>query len=155
VSTSDREQGFHAVATYQAAIAAVMCGRSDVSIDGLRARVAALPAADLRTPLAKAALLHARLLTAARTGALNDLDQLAAEAAAPARAPTGPPTLRTHELLGELWLKAGRPREAVAAYQRVSSSHRSAAPPSSAWLGRAEGSRSMIVSTPTFPAGRG
>jgi tetratricopeptide (TPR) repeat protein len=120
VSTSDREQGFHAVATYQAAIAAVMCGRSDVSIDALRARATALPPADPRTPLAKAALLHARLLTATRTGALDDLDQLVAEASAPARPSTGPPpTLRTHELLGELCLKAGRPREAVAAYQRA------------------------------------
>ena len=119
VSTSDRERAFHAVATYQATIAALMCGRS-VSIDALRSRAAAMSQTDPHLALAKGTLLHARLLTATRTGKFDDLDELVVEASAPGRAATGPPpTLRTHELLGELLVKAGRPREAVAAYQRA------------------------------------
>ena len=50
----------------------------------------------------------------------RDLDALLAEPASPSRAPVGPPTtLRTEELLGEALLKAGRPREAIAAYERA------------------------------------
>jgi cytochrome c-type biogenesis protein CcmH/NrfG len=120
VSTQDREVTFQARSSYLAAVAAVACGRSDASVDALRARVAGLPAADFRTNSLKAALLHTRLLTAIQKGAGDDLGALIAEAKAAGSAPMGPPSgLRNLELLGELLLKAGRPQDAVAAYRQA------------------------------------
>ena len=115
-SASARERSFRASATYQAAIASVMCGR-DSSTESLRARLTPLADDSAHAPLLKATYLHARLLAAIRDGA-TDLDALIAELPPAGRPPIGPPTtLRTHELLGEALLKAGRPREAVAAYE--------------------------------------
>ena len=65
-------------------------------------------------------LLHAELLAYLGGRPPRDLDALLADPASPSRAPVGPPTtLRTEELLGEARLKAGRPREAIAAYERA------------------------------------
>ena len=120
VSTQEREVTFQARSAYLAAVAAVACGRNDVSIDTLRARIAGLPAGDFRTNSLKAALLHARLLTAIRKGAGDDLSSLSAEAAAAGNPPTGPPSgLRNLELQGELLIKTGRAKEAVAAYRQA------------------------------------
>jgi tetratricopeptide (TPR) repeat protein len=117
-SSSARERAFRASATYQAAIAGVMCGR-DSTIESVRARFASLAGGDAEAPLLKMTLLHARLLASIREGA-HDLDALIAELPPAGRPPVGPPsTLRTDELLGEALLKAGRPRDAVAAFERA------------------------------------
>jgi tetratricopeptide (TPR) repeat protein len=118
VTKSEREAAFQARAGYQAAVAAVACGKTDASIDALRTRIAGMPANDFRTRVLKTALLHARLLTAIRKGAGTDLEDLIGEASPPGSPPIGPPpTLRNQELLGEVLLKAGRAREAVGAYR--------------------------------------
>jgi tetratricopeptide (TPR) repeat protein len=120
VSTQEREVTFQARASYFAAVAAVACGRSDASVDALRTRIAGLAADDFRTRSLNAALLHARLLTAIRKGAGDDLGALIAEASAGGNAPLGPPSgLRNLELQGELLLKAGRAQDAVAAYRQA------------------------------------
>ena len=96
------------------------CGSVDTVLDALRARVAALPANDPSGPGLRQTLLHAELLAYLAGRPRLDLEALLAEAASPSRAPVGPPTtLRTEELLGEALLKAGRPREAIAAYERA------------------------------------
>jgi tetratricopeptide (TPR) repeat protein len=114
---SDRERSFNMTASYQASIAAVMCDRGATAIEALRKQVAALPAG--ANPL-RAALLHAELLTYIGGTPPANLDALLADPPSPSRAPVGPPaTLRIEELLGQARLKAGRPREAVAAYERA------------------------------------
>ena len=119
-ASSDRERSFHAVAAYRGAVAPVMCGLADGAVAAVRARVEALPANDSSERTLRAALLHARLALYASTGSANDPETLLADTSEPARAPVGPPaTLRTEELLGAARLKAGRPHEAVAAYERA------------------------------------
>jgi tetratricopeptide (TPR) repeat protein len=119
VSGSDRDRSFRSVAVYQAAVAGVVCNRPDSGLDALRARVAAVTADEPHAPLLKMALLHGRLLSIIR-GTTQDLDAVLAEVPPPGRSPVGPPTtLRTDELVGEALLKAGRPKEAVAAYERA------------------------------------
>jgi len=89
-------------------------------LDTLRAQAAAPPADDPYGPGLRQTLLHAELLAYLAGRPRLDLQALLAEAASPSRAPVGPPTtLRTEELLGEAQLKAGRPREAIAAYERA------------------------------------
>ncbi len=117
---SDREHAFASRARYQWTMAAMRCGSVDTVLDALRARVAALPANDPSGPGLRQTLLHAELLAYLAGRPRLDLEALLAEAASPSRAPVGPPTtLRTEELLGEALLKAGRPREAIAAYERA------------------------------------
>ena len=114
---SDREQSFSNAASYQAAIAVVMCDREATAIEALRKRVAELPAGP--HPL-RMALLHAELLTYIAGKPPANLDILLADPSTPPRAPVGPPpTLRHEELLGQARLKAGRPQEAIAAYERA------------------------------------
>ena len=120
VGSSDRERSFHALAAYRRAVAPVMCGLGDGAVAAIRARVDALPATDSSERTLRTALLHARLALYASTGSANELETLLADTSEPARAPVGPPaTLRTEELLGAARLKAGRPHEAVAAYERA------------------------------------
>ncbi|MGI9076905.1 MAG: tetratricopeptide repeat protein, partial [Gemmatimonadaceae bacterium] len=104
-----------------AAVAPVMCGLGDGAVvAAIRARVEALPATDSSERTLRTALLHARLALYASTGSAGELETLLADISEPARAPVGPPpTLRTEELLGAARLKAGRPHEAVAAYERA------------------------------------
>ncbi len=90
LSTSARERSFHATAAYQAAVAAVMCGRGDVSIETLRARMAALPAQDGRVTSLKTALLHVRMLNVIRGGSPAEIDALVQEASATGAAPRRP-----------------------------------------------------------------
>ena len=117
---SDRERAFTTRARYQWTMAAMRCGSADTVLDALRARVAALPANDPSGPGLRQTLLHAELLAYLGGRPPLDLEALLTEAASPSRAPVGPPTtLRTEELLGEALLKAGRPREAMAAYERA------------------------------------
>ena len=117
---SDRERSFSVTASYHAAIAAVMCGRDATAVEALRKRVAEMSAGEAHGPLFRAALLHAELLTYIGGKPPANLDTLLADPSSPSRAPVGPPaTLRTEELLGQARLKAGRPREAVAAYERA------------------------------------
>ena len=117
---SDRERSFASRARYHWTMAAMRCGSVDTVLDALRARVAALPANDPSGPGLRQTLLHAELLAYLGGRPRLDLEALLAEAASPSRAPVGPPTtLRTEELLGEALLKAGRPREAIAAYERA------------------------------------
>jgi tetratricopeptide (TPR) repeat protein len=116
----DRERAFTSRARYQAAMAAIRCGAADAVLDALRARVAALPANDPSGPGQRLTLLHGELLAYLAGGSPRDLEALLADPATPSRPPVGPPpTLRTEELLGEARLKAGRPREAIAAYERA------------------------------------
>jgi len=117
---SDRERAFTSRAHYHWTVAAVRCGSVDSVLEPLRARVAALPADDPSGPGLRTTLLHAELLAYLGGRPRLDLDALLADPASPSRAPVGPPTtLRTEELLGEARLKAGRPREAIAAYERA------------------------------------
>ena len=117
---SDRERSFTSRARYHWTIAAVRCGSVDTVLEPLRARVAALPADDPSALGQRTTLLHAELLAYLGGRPPRDLDALLADPASPSRAPVGPPTtLRTEELLGEARLKAGRPREAIAAYERA------------------------------------
>ncbi len=117
---SDRERTFSMMASYRAAIAAVMCGRGATAIEALRKQIAELPAGDASGPSLRAALLHAELLTYIGGKPAANLNTLLADPSPPSRAPVGPPsTLRVEELLGQARLKAGRPREAIAAYERA------------------------------------
>jgi tetratricopeptide (TPR) repeat protein len=117
---SDRERAFTSRARYHWTVAAVRCGSVDSVLEPLRARVAAQPADDPSGPGLRTTLLHAELLAYLGGRPRLDLDALLADPASPSRAPVGPPTtLRTEELLGEARLKAGRPREAIAAYERA------------------------------------
>jgi tetratricopeptide (TPR) repeat protein len=117
---SDRERAFASRARYQWTIAAVRCGSVDTVLEPLRARVAALPADDPSGPGLRTTLLHGELLAYLGGRPPGNLESLLADPASPSRAPVGPPpTLRTEELLGEARLKAGRPREAIAAYERA------------------------------------
>lgn len=119
VAASDRERSFQSIAGYQAAIASALCGRAD-AVASIRARTEAPPASDSSDRMLRTALLHARLAAYVRTGSADALETLLADASEPASAPVGPPsTLRTEELLGEARLKAGRPHEAAAAYERA------------------------------------
>jgi cytochrome c-type biogenesis protein CcmH/NrfG len=89
-------------------MAAVMCGTPAPALDGALG------------PMRTTALQHAELLAYARGSQPANLDALLADPATPSRAPVGPPTtLRLEELLGQARLKAGRPREAVAAYEQA------------------------------------
>ena len=117
---SDRERAFTSRARYQWTMAAMRCGSAEVMLDTLRAQAAAPPADDPYGPGLRQTLQHAELLAYLAGRPRLDLQALLAEAASPSRAPVGPPTtLRTEELLGEAQLKAGRPREAIAAYERA------------------------------------
>jgi len=117
---SDRERSFTSRARYHWTIAAVRCGSVDTVLEPLRARVATLPVDDPSALGQRTTLLHAELLAYLGGRPPRDLDALLADPASPSRAPVGPPTtLRTEELLGEARLKAGRPREAIAAYERA------------------------------------
>jgi tetratricopeptide (TPR) repeat protein len=102
-----RDQSFRVRATYQAAMAAVMCGRPAPATDGLGG-------------LQPIAARHAELLAYARGATPSNLEALLADPTPPSRAPVGPPPiLRIEELLGEARLKAGRASDAVAAYERA------------------------------------
>jgi tetratricopeptide (TPR) repeat protein len=117
---SNRERAFTSRARYQWTMAAMRCGPADAVLDKLRERVAALTADDPSGPGLRVTLLHAELLAYLGGGTPRDLEALLADPALPSRAPVGPPTtLRTEELLGEARLKAGKPREAIAAYERA------------------------------------
>ena len=121
---SDRERTFSMMASYRAAIAAVMCGRGATAIEALRKQIAELPAGDAGGPLLRTALLHAELLTYIGGKPPANLDTLLADPSSPSRAPVGPPsTLRLEELLGQARLKAGRPKDAIAAYERATAAH--------------------------------
>jgi tetratricopeptide (TPR) repeat protein len=117
---SDRERAFTTRARYQWAMAAMRCGSADAVLGTLRARVAALPVNDPSGAGLRQTLLHAELLAYLAGRPPLDLQALLADPVPPSGAPVGPPTtLRTEELLGEARLKAGRPREAIAAYERA------------------------------------
>ena len=119
-AVSDRERAFAIRARYQWTIASMRCGSSDDPLTAVRARVAALAADDLSGPTLRAALRHAELLAYVGGRPTLDLETLLANPATPSRAAVGPPTtLRVEELLGAARLKAGRPREAIAAYERA------------------------------------
>jgi tetratricopeptide (TPR) repeat protein len=117
---SDREWAFAIRGRYQWTIASMRCGPSEAALDAVRARVAALAADDPSGPTLHAALRHAQLLAYIGGRPSLDLDGLLADPATPSRAAVGPPTtLRIEELLGAARLKAGRTREAIAAYERA------------------------------------
>ncbi len=117
---SDRERTFSMMASYRVAIAAVMCGRGAAAIEALRKQIVGLAAGDAGGPLLRTALLHAELLTYIGGNPPANLDTLLADPSSPSRAPVGPPpTLRLEELLGQARLKAGRPKDAIAAYERA------------------------------------
>ena len=115
-----RDSAFRARTEYHAAVASVMCGDADTALASLRARASASQPTDASTRLLPQALRHAELLAyLAGSAPPKDLETLLADAPA-TPAPVGPPpTLRTDELLGAARLKAGRAREAVAAYARA------------------------------------
>jgi len=116
---SDRERAFTSRARYQSTTAAIFCGSPDAVLGAVRERVAALPANDPTGPGLRMTLLHLELLAYMAGAPPRPLDALLQDPETPSRAPVGPPTtLRTEELLGEARLKAGKPREAIAAFER-------------------------------------
>ena len=115
-----RDASMRATAAYQAVVTAPHCGFVDnPAADAVRAHMQAHPNAPYMGAL-RSALLHADAVAALRRGdaaaAIAILEPIAAQPATP---PVGPPAgLRTHELLGAALLAAGRPADAVAAYER-------------------------------------
>ena len=115
-----RDASMRALAAYQATVSAPYCGFvGNPAGDAVRAHLAATPDATY-APILRAGLQHADAVAALRRGdhaaAIAILEPMAAQPASP---PVGPPgTLRTHELLGQALLAAGRPADAVAAFER-------------------------------------
>ena len=115
-----RDANMRSIAAYQAVVSAPFCGFAD---NPAAERVRAYLAANADAPYAqtfRVALQHADAVAALRRGdhaaAIAILEPLAQQ---PANPPVGPPsTLRTHELLGEALLRAGRAQDAIAAYER-------------------------------------
>jgi tetratricopeptide (TPR) repeat protein len=109
---------------YQHAVAAAMLGdTSSASATWLRAYAATHADAARKSGVLHRGLLHLDALAARRRGdTVSELAILEHAAAADdsAGAPSGPPTiLRSHELLGAALLRAGRPADAVRAYERA------------------------------------
>jgi tetratricopeptide (TPR) repeat protein len=122
VGSSDRERGMHAAAAYQTAIIAMSCGKTDApSIQFVKTQAQSLPADDPSRGTYVTMQAHIDALAAAqRSDFTRMIEVLQPAAAAAARPPVGPPgALRTHELLGEALLQAGRAQDAVAAYERA------------------------------------
>jgi tetratricopeptide (TPR) repeat protein len=122
VGTSDRERGMHATAAYQSAIMAMSCGKTDApSVRFVKTQLQSLGADDPSRAAYATAQGHLDALAAERSGDFARMARvLEPAAAAPTRPPVGPPgALRTHELLGEALLRAGRGQDAVAAYERA------------------------------------
>ena len=117
---SERERVFEAVAIYQGAVAALMCEPDTVSVDTLQRRLAQLPEGDFAPPIRDAAILQAQLLAYINSNRAPVPAVVLADAPSlPSLLLTGPTLLlRTEELLGAR-LKAGRPREAIAAYEQA------------------------------------
>ncbi|HEX6642151.1 MAG TPA: hypothetical protein VF215_13615 [Thermoanaerobaculia bacterium] len=117
---NSRDASMRALAAYQAVVSAPLCGFDDnPAADAVRAHLADHPDAPYVGAL-RVALQHAAAIAALRRGdhaaALEVLEPLGRQPATP---PVGPPgSLRTHELLGEALLAAGRAPEAVAAFER-------------------------------------
>ena len=128
VASSLRETQMATAAGHHAAVAAVL-GGGDVStaIEGARAMREAIesmaPQDARRTMLAGLAAEIDALVARARgedESAIALLARVAATSRDTAIAPLGPPiAIPLSELLGELLLKAGRPAEAVTAYERA------------------------------------
>jgi Tfp pilus assembly protein PilF len=117
---SSRQVAFAARARYQWTVAALRCGGADAAREKLRVRIAALASDDPAAGWLRLAARHAELLAYVGGGQPADLEALLADPQPPSSAPVGPPpALRTEELLGQARLKAGRPRDAVAAYERA------------------------------------
>ena len=120
--TSDRERGMHATAAYQTAIIAMSCGKTDApSVLFVKSQAQSLSADDPSRGMYVTAKAHVDALAATqRSDFAQAITVLQPTAAAPTRPPVGPPpALRTHELLGEALLRAGRAQDAVVAYERA------------------------------------
>lgn len=117
--TSSRERNMRAVASYQHAIVTLMCGRGSEGLEFVRGQ-ASTETEERASASLKTAIVHASLVAHLRGDPTIDVGTLNAGTAAPDQALVGPPlTLRTNELLGEVHLKAGRARDAVADYERA------------------------------------
>jgi tetratricopeptide (TPR) repeat protein len=115
-----RERTFRARAGYRAAVASVACGSDPGALQALRDRVRTQATDGAGASMQQMALQHAELIALAAGRPSLNADALLADPAVPSGAPVGPPpTLRLEELLGAARLKAGRPRDAVAAYERA------------------------------------
>src|SRR5207249_6957987 len=116
------ELGMNAFAVYQTAVIAMSCEKPDApAIQFVKAQLQTLPANDQSRGIYTTTQLHLDVLAAQQRGDFVRMIELLQPAAAgPARPPVGPPgALRTHELLGEALLRAGRAQEAVTAYERA------------------------------------
>ena len=117
--SSSRERSFRAVASYQHAIVTLMCGRDSEGLAFIRTQ-SSTETEERASASLKTAMVHASLVAYLRGDVTVDVAALNAATAAPDQALVGPPlTLRTNELLGEVHLKAGRARDAVADYERA------------------------------------
>jgi hypothetical protein len=96
---------------------------NSASATWLRAYAVSHPAAARRSPVLQRGILHLDAIAARRRGdSVSEIAILTRAAAADdsAGAPSGPPAvLRSHELLGAALLRAGRPADAVRAYERA------------------------------------
>lgn len=117
--TSSRERNMRAVTSYQHAIVTLMCGHGSEGLAFIRTQ-SSTETEERASALLKTAIVHASLVAYLRGDLTVDVAALNAGTAAPDQALVGPPmTLRTNELLGEVHLKAGRARDAVADYERA------------------------------------
>ena len=97
-----------------------MCDRGAKALPAIQSRLDALPTNDPARALLQMALWHTGLLSVLDDRFNGNLETLLADPVTPSRAPLGPPPiLRADELLGHARLKAGRPKDAVAAYERA------------------------------------
>jgi tetratricopeptide (TPR) repeat protein len=116
-----RDIAFRARTRYHSAVASVICGGRDAALAALRAGGAEQKADDPTGRLLPLALRHAELVAYLLGGTPADLEALLADGPmSQSQPPVGPPpTLRTDELLGQARLRAGRARDAVAAFERA------------------------------------
>jgi tetratricopeptide (TPR) repeat protein len=112
----------HAIGVYHTAIIAMSCGKPEApAIQFVKEQMKSLPANDPSRASYVVAQTHLDVLAVAQGGDFARMVELLQPlAAAPARPPVGPPgALRTHELLGDALLRAGRAKDAVTAYERA------------------------------------
>ena len=120
---SEREQSFEAVAWYQAIVATAICGRPAEALQALQSMPPNQAPSGNAAFMQRLGMLHVQLLAYIRGNERADVDfsgLLEAANQLPSAAPSGPPPgLRTEELQGAALLKAGRPADAVAAYEKA------------------------------------
>ena len=119
---NERERTFILMVAYQAAVSAAQCADTLApAIAYVRKQATSLPIDDRSRATFLIAQVHVDAILALKQGNYaKAIELLTVEAQGSARPAIGPPTfLRTHELLGEAFLKNGQPTAAAAAFTRA------------------------------------